>query len=165
MRLITHKLFLASALVAATFMSVAAEAQTTLNVPFSFNVGHSLVPAGAYSVERSGAPWGGFVTLKNLQTNANFTWAVSPGDPAPTDTRIVLKFDEIGQTHLLRSVQYHSMITSRLDEDVRRNQQPEVRFSVPKLSGNKAFSCSRNVSNDDVTARFDCSATAAPPKA
>ncbi len=115
MQSITYKLVLASALIAATFTSVAAKAQTTLKVPFSFNVGHSFVPAGTYSVEHSGVPWAGLVTLKNVQTNATFTWTVSPGEPAPTDMRIVLKFDEIGQTHLLRSVQYHSMITSRLD--------------------------------------------------
>ena len=126
MRSITYKLFLASAFVAATFMSVAAKAETTLNVPFSFNVGHNLVPAGTYSVERSGAPWGGFVTLKNIQTSSTFTWALAPGDPSPTDTRVVLRFDEIGQTHLLRSVQYHSMITSRLDESTRSNQQNDL---------------------------------------
>lgn len=127
MKLMTYKLVLASAFIAAAFTSVAAKAQTILNIPFSFNVGHSIVPAGAYSVERSGAPWGGFVTMKNVQSNASFTWTVSPGDPAPTDTRIVLRFDEIGQMHLLRSVQYHSMITSRLDEDVRRNERRELR--------------------------------------
>ena len=65
--------------------------------------------------------------MKNVQTNASFTWTVSPGDPAPADTRIVLRFDEIGQMHLLRSVQYHSMITSRLDEDVRRNPHRDLR--------------------------------------
>ena len=47
MRSITYKLFLASAFIAATFTSDAANAQTTLNVPFNFNVGRSLVPAGA----------------------------------------------------------------------------------------------------------------------
>ncbi len=123
MRSITYKLFLASAFIAATFTSVAANAQTTINVPFSFNVGDSLAPAGAYSVERIGVAWAGLITLKNVQTNASFTWSVSSGDLAPTDNRIVLKFDEIGQTHLLRSVQYHSMITSRLDGYTRSNKQ------------------------------------------
>ncbi len=133
MRFLTYKLFLASAFIAATFTSVGANAQTTLNVPFSFNIGHSLVPAGTYSVERSGAPWGRFVTLKNVQTSSTFTWTISPGQPSQTDTRIVLKFDEIGQTHLLRSVQYHSMITSRLDQYTRGNKQGEL-LSRPELA-------------------------------
>ena len=76
MKSMTYKLALASAFIAATFTSVGAKAQTVLNVPFRFYVGHSIVPAGAYSVERSGAPWGGFVTMKNVQTNASFTWTV-----------------------------------------------------------------------------------------
>ena len=127
MRISTYKLFLALAFIAATLTSVAAEAQTILNVPFTFNVGHILFPAGTYLVERSGAPWAGLVTLKNLQTNANLTWTVSPGEPAPTDTRVVLKFDVIGQTHLLRSVQYHSMITSRLDQHAQSNYKGDLR--------------------------------------
>ena len=113
--------------IAATLTPVAAKAQTTLKVSFSFNVGNTLVPAGTYSVERTKVPWAVFVTLENLQTNATFTWTASPGEPGPTNTRIVLKFDVIGQTHLLRSVQYHSMITSRLGRDTRINQQLELR--------------------------------------
>ena len=123
MRPMTYTFFLALAFIAAAFTSVDANAQTAFNVPFSFNVGHSLLPAGIYSVERSGAPWGKFVTLRSVQTSSTFTWTISPGQPLPTDTRVVLKFDEMGQAHLLRSVQYHSMITSRLDGHTRSNQQ------------------------------------------
>ena len=121
MRHITTKVVLASAVAAAAFLTATAEAQTTLQIPFCFNVGGSTLPAGTYSLERG--PRNGFVILRSTATPASFSWTLSPGEPAPTDTRIVLRFDQVGEVHMLRSVQYRSLTTSRLDEKTLRHQR------------------------------------------
>ena len=48
----------------------------------------------------------------------------TPGDPAPTDTRIVLRFDRDEDGYTLRSVQYRNLITSRLDRNMKQNEAP-----------------------------------------
>lgn len=118
MKSIVNKLALASTFLTTIFMSVTGVAQTMIHVPFNFTVGSQTLPAGAYAVESS--PRGGFVTLKSTQNPTSFSWTVSPGDPAPTDSRVVLNFNQVGKTHILRSVQYHSQITLRLDEKTLR---------------------------------------------
>jgi hypothetical protein len=54
--------------------------------------------------------------VKLVGATQSFTWAIHPGDPAPTDTRVVLKFDENGGAHVLSAVQFGSLTTSRLDK-------------------------------------------------
>jgi hypothetical protein len=43
-----------------------------------------------------------------------------PGDPAPTDERVILRFSQTGETHALQSVQYRSGITSKIRENPRQ---------------------------------------------
>jgi hypothetical protein len=57
----------------------------------------------------------GIVTLRNTDWKSSFTWVAGPGEPAPTDSRVILSFDENGQDHVLRTVQYGNLITARLD--------------------------------------------------
>jgi hypothetical protein len=54
------------------------------------------------------------VTLQSKDGTESFTWTLSPGDAAPTDTAVKLKFDEVGDTHILRAVQYGPLATSKL---------------------------------------------------
>jgi hypothetical protein len=121
MRSILNKLVLVPAVAAvAALASNAAMAETLLKVPFNFTVAGKVCPAGTYSVERDRI--GTLVTLKSMDAPRTFSWAVGPGDPAPSDARVVLSFDEQGQMHALRSVQYGARITARLDH---KTHQPE----------------------------------------
>ena len=110
-------------LAAAAFASTSAMAESTLKVPFNFTVNGQICPAGVYSVERDFS--GDLVTLKSHASTQSFRWSLRPGEPAPTDTRVVLMFDQIGDGHALRSVQYKWLITPRIDKkDIHTEQIP-----------------------------------------
>ncbi|HEX4029329.1 MAG TPA: hypothetical protein VHX20_03150 [Terracidiphilus sp.] len=110
-------------LAAAVLTAHASTTQTTLKVPFDFTVAGKTCPAGSYTVQSD--TWGNSVKLEGV--SGSFTWLIHPGDPAPTDKRIILKFDEIGSRHLLRSVQYRDQITSRLDKHSRDLESASIR--------------------------------------
>lgn len=113
MKALILKTFLLSSVIATAMTPAFGEAQHTLRVPFSFKIGRTLYPAGSYTVERGSR--GSFVTLMDSGNRDLYQWVIAPGDPAPTDSRIVLRFDELGGNHYLRSVQCGSLITDRLD--------------------------------------------------
>ncbi|HEX4308464.1 MAG TPA: hypothetical protein VHZ25_00485 [Acidobacteriaceae bacterium] len=114
MRSTLHKFFLASAVAAAAALTTAsAFADTSVNVPFSFTVNGKVCPAGHYSIGRNDN--NGIVTLRNDDWKSSFTWLAGPGDPTPYDARVILRFDQDGGNYTLQSVQYHSLITARLD--------------------------------------------------
>ena len=99
-----------------------ASAETrNITVPFDFSIGRQILPAGNYSVELGMNE--AYVTLKKKDGPQSFTWTIGPGDPAPTDARVVLRFDQIGDSRALQSVQFKSLITSRLDKKAMRNEQ------------------------------------------
>jgi hypothetical protein len=120
MRINFKNLVAVPVVMAAALITTSALAETTLNVPFSFSVAGKNCPAGTYSVERNNLLT--MVTLKSKSTAQSFSWIVNPGDPLPTDSHVVLRFDELEGTHALHSVQYGSKITSNLD---RSNKQIE----------------------------------------
>ena len=124
MRSILYNLVLAPVMAAAALAGTAAMAATTLQVPFNFKVADKTYPAGAYSVQRSHT--GDFVTLKSKDNNSSFMWAVGPGNPLPTDARVVLNFDQLDQTHILRSVQYQASTTPRLDKNIKHNERTPI---------------------------------------
>jgi hypothetical protein len=99
-------------LATAAFTVKTATAATTLNVPFAFTVGNQTCPAGHYLVERDATG----NAIKLVGATQSFTWGVHPGDPAPSDTRIVLKFDDIGSDHALSAIQYGPLTTSQIDK-------------------------------------------------
>lgn len=100
-------------LAAAAFTSNPARAQNKLNVPFSFTAAGKIFPPGNYTVRTQLD--GNFVLLASKTPPRSYTWVLLPGDPDPTDRRVILKFDESGGSYTLRSIQYGSMVTSRLD--------------------------------------------------
>jgi hypothetical protein len=102
-------------LTASAFTAATAHAATSVNVPFAFAVGNQICPAGHYTVQRD--QLNGSVEL--VGDTQGFKWILHPGDPAPTDTRVVLTFDDIGSRHLLHSIQVGPMTTSQLDRKVR----------------------------------------------
>jgi hypothetical protein len=98
----------------ATIPAVAATS-TTLNVPFSFTVnGHSL-PAGPYLVQRD--DFGNFLRLQGKNPSQSFIWVTEAA--GTRSNRVILKFVPQGQRHVLESVQYGPVITSRLDRKTR----------------------------------------------
>jgi hypothetical protein len=113
MKITNRSLVLASAVLAtAAFTVPAAMAATTLDVPFAFTVGNQTCPAGHYLVERDSNG----SAVKLVGATQSFTWGIHPGDPAPSDNRVVLKFDDIGSAHALSAIQYGALTTSRLDK-------------------------------------------------
>ena len=114
MRSILGKLILAPVVMAATALATTtAMAESTVNVPFSFSAAGKYWPAGAYTVQKDIS--GNLVTLTSKVNSMSFSALVGPGEPAPTDSSINLKFDEVGTGHALRTIQYGPQITSRLD--------------------------------------------------
>jgi hypothetical protein len=68
-----------------------------------------------------------FVSLKSKDAHVNFNWVLVPGEPAPTDTKVVLQFDTVGQSFALRTVQYGPKITRQLDKGVLGSEHTPVR--------------------------------------
>ena len=110
-------------LVAVAFTANSAMAETQVNVPFNFSVNGKSLPAGQYRVQSDKT--GDSVTLEGA--SQTFTFLLHPGSPAPNDKRVVLKFDQLGMDHVLRSVQYNDEVTSRLDKHVKETDSASVR--------------------------------------
>lgn len=114
MRSILPKLLMASAVLATAALTTNnARAETMVNVPFNFTVNGKSCPAGRYAVDRDFVS--GVVTLRNEDWKRSFTWIAAAGEPAPRDSRVILRFDGEGSSHTLQSVQYGTLITARLD--------------------------------------------------
>jgi hypothetical protein len=114
-------LFLASAALAAIALAAlpaVAESSTTLNVPFNFTVNGQTLPAGDYSVQRDDT--GNFLRLQGKHSSQSFTWTALPG--ASRSDRVILKFDGQGQTHVLQSIQYGPLTTTRLNKNKHRTE-------------------------------------------
>jgi len=101
-------------LAAAALATTSASAATTVKVPFSFTAGDKICPAGEYTVIHDDTT--SFVTLKRRGSSDTFTYVVGPGVPYPNARKVALTFDDLGNTHVLRTIQYGSVVTSRLDK-------------------------------------------------
>lgn len=114
MRSILYTSFLASAVAMAAALATT-NALAAVNVPFSFTANGKVCPAGYYAIGHDQTT--GVLTLRGDNWRvANFQWLVAPGEPAPTDARVVLRFDKDGDNYTLQSVQYRNLITSQLDK-------------------------------------------------
>ncbi|MGC1871791.1 MAG: hypothetical protein WA700_12595 [Acidobacteriaceae bacterium] len=105
----------AALMAAAVLATNSAMAETTLNVPFSFMVAGKACPAGRYSVKED--PTASYVILTNQDSSRHFMWVIGPGSSDYEASKVVLKFDLAGQSHLLRSVQIGPMTTPVLDKN------------------------------------------------
>ena len=124
MRFTLRNLFLAPAVLAvATFAATSAHAEATLKVPFNFTAAGKQCPAGLYTVNKDSK--NSLVTLRSKESGRAFTWIVGPGDTAAS-TAVTLRFNETGSDHELRSVQYGSTTTSRLDKHTKHNEHVHV---------------------------------------
>jgi hypothetical protein len=114
MRSTLRNFVLAPVVMAAAALAANTAMAETVKVPFNFTFEGKDFPAGYYSVKREMSQ--NMVTLRSSATSQSFTWVIAPGDPAPTDTAVVLRFDRLGQDHMLQSVQFGPLVTSRLDK-------------------------------------------------
>jgi hypothetical protein len=121
-------LVLASAAIAATSMAAVpaiAATSTTLNVPFSFTVNGRSLPAGEYSVVRDST--GSFVRLQGKDASQSYTWT---GLSTGVDSgRVTLRFNAESDQHALESVQYGSLVTSRMDKKSRKAEHATQQIS------------------------------------
>jgi hypothetical protein len=125
MRISIRSIILAPAVLAvASFAAISAHAEATLKVPFSFTAAGKQCPAGDYIVSKDAKS--SLVRLRSKESSRSFTWVVGPGDASPTSTAVTLRFSEKGSDHELRSVQYGSSITSRLDKHTKHNEHVKV---------------------------------------
>jgi hypothetical protein len=115
------KLILAPAVLAAVALACNTASASTINVPFSFAAAGHVWPAGAYDVQKDLT--GSIVTVKSMSTGLSFSSLLGPGEPALTDTKLALRFDTIGNTHALRTIQYGGLITSQLDKKLERSER------------------------------------------
>jgi hypothetical protein len=124
MRIKLSTLVLASAAMAAVALTAipamaSVTVTATVKVPFSFTVDGKQCPAGIYLVQRD-TP-GNFVRLQSKDASQNFGWIAGSSD-AKDGSRVVLSFDQLGQTHILRSIQYGPLATPRLDKKLMKGE-------------------------------------------
>jgi len=129
MQITLRSLVLAPVVLVAVAFTANSAMAASVNVPFNFSVNGKMCPAGQYTVQAD--RWGDSVRLSS--TSRNFTMLIHPGNPAPTDTRVVLEFDQVGTRHLLRTIQYRDQITSRIDKYSRDLERASI--SVQKVEG------------------------------
>ena len=124
MRLKLHSLFLAPALLAAAAITPQPASAAVLHVPFAFTVAGQTLPAGEYTVDRDTHQ--GFVTLRTADSKQTFIWMIAPGEPGPTETGVIMRFDPSASGYALRSIQYNAQITARLDKKLHQNEDKPV---------------------------------------
>ena len=122
MKSIFTKFVLAPAVLAAAVLSAnSAFASATVKIPFNFTADGKVCPAGDYTVQHEQNQ--GFITLRHKGSSEVFTYVVGPGAPNPNDTKVALNFDHLGEAHILQSIQYGSVMTTRLDKKSLRDAE------------------------------------------
>ena len=118
MRSMLRSIIFTSAALCATAAFAADKA--VVNIPFNFETHGVSYPAGHYSAALDLNK--NFMTLRNIaEPKESFTWLVSPADATAISSPLLIKFDDYGSTHELRTVQLGSRITPRLDAPARRH--------------------------------------------
>jgi hypothetical protein len=89
--------------------------QTKVNVPFDFTAGGQSYPAGSYEV---GLSMNSSVVTMASKTDAtkHFSWNVGPADAA--NAPAVIKFDQLGASYTLKTIQVGEHVTPILDKGV-----------------------------------------------
>ncbi len=116
MRNMLRKLLLAPVVMAAAALAThpaMAQSAKVAQVPFNFVVNGHMWPAGRYVISRDANA--SLVHVASMKQGFQSMWTLAPGDPSPTDSRVLLTFDVQGATHTLHTVQYANMITNSLD--------------------------------------------------
>lgn len=121
MRSILGKLFLTPVLMAAAaFTATTAKADATVKVPFNFTIAGQNCPAGYYTVKQDLIH--NIVTLQSNKALRTFSWFLNPADDVAASSKVTLRFNELGESHSLQSIQLGPRITSRLDKTDRHSE-------------------------------------------
>ena|SRR5271165_4395173 len=112
MRSTLCRLLLVPAIAAGALLVSQSARAETVTVPFSFNANGESFPAGAYTVEEGMNAT--LVTLHLKSGGETISLAIGPGDPGPTDERVVLHFRMSGDQHMLDSIEYRGKTTAHL---------------------------------------------------
>jgi hypothetical protein len=122
MRSTFFKLFLVPAVAAAAaLVTPTANAEATLNVPFSFSAMGKAFPAGSYTVEEDLNE--NFVTLRLRDGSKAVCTVLGPGDTDRSDRHVLLRFSVSGDDHVLDRIQYGSKVTSHMNKSYRHSQE------------------------------------------
>jgi len=113
MRITLRSLFLALAVLATLAFTTRTAAAANVRVPFDFNVDGKMLPAGTYIVTRD--PSGSTVTLESEDCKYARTWLVMQDGEEQFPHMVTLRFDESEGKFALRTVQFETLITKRLD--------------------------------------------------
>ncbi len=75
-----------------------------VNIPFNFVSHGQAFPAGQYAATLD--PYHNVLALSST-TNPRVSarWIAGPADDNPNNSKLILKFDDLGNTHTLRTVQ------------------------------------------------------------
>lgn len=129
MRIMIRSAVLATASLCATAAFAADRA--VVNIPFNFVSHGQAFPAGQYAATLD--PYHNVLALSST-TNPRVSarWIAGPADDNPNNSKLILKFDDLGNTHTLRTVQLGPRVTSRLDTPARRHNAGSI---VDAVSG------------------------------
>ena len=117
MRFVLRSLVLTSAALCAT--AAFAAPKVVVNVPFNFETHGQAFPAGRYEVSLDSHS--NVLTLSNQSnTKQSLMYVVSPADSTQSPY-LRMKFDDVGSSHELHSIQLGSRITSVLDAPSKRH--------------------------------------------
>ena len=123
MRTIVRSVVLAAVSLCAT--AAFAVDKAVVDVPFNFVSQGKAFPAGQYiatlDVNHNVLS---LSCAKNARISAR--WIAGPADYNPNDERLILKFNDLGNTHMLSTIQLGSRITSRLDARSRHHNAGSV---------------------------------------
>jgi hypothetical protein len=99
--------------------------QAVVNIPFNFQSRGHAFPAGKYVATLD---YNHNVLAITNATDARLSarWAVGPAEYNPNDEKLTLKFDDLGSSHTLRTVQLGPRITSRLDAPARHHDAGSI---------------------------------------
>jgi hypothetical protein len=127
MRLNLRNLVLSSAALWATAAFAADHAR--LEVPFNFVVKNHAYHAGPYNVEIDSGRSSVRLSSVKEPTAQPLMWIVGPGVSDSYHPKVSLTFDVIGSDHVLRQIQYGTLITPNL------NARPKHRVDETKIIG------------------------------
>jgi len=123
MKSIFSKFVLVPAVLAAAALTANSAIAETVKVPFSFTAGDKVLPAGDYTVQHE--PNHSFITLKHNGSSQMLTYIAAAGVPDSSASKVALNFDHVGSGLVLQSIQYRSVITSRLDKKALHNAEQQ----------------------------------------
>lgn len=109
---------------AALAINTANAEATSINVPFSFKVAGKVLPAGEYTVERDHT--GNFIKLQGKDP-AQLVIVVASAMAAESNL-VSLKFGADNNQHVLQTIQYGHLISSKLDKGSKHQEDVSPQY-------------------------------------